>query len=533
MSLLPIENNKNASVTYIVAVAFCILGIVGLYPFMQYYVMPDPTSYLTIAKRYLDNAPNAVNAFWSPFSIWLTVIMVKLTQWPLLQSAILVNAFAAILTVISSQYLFNFFNKRNTDRFLFAACSGVLWSIMMYKQTFADIWQYGFLLTALCILLKDQWLNRWYYWLGLGIIGALAYFSKAYSFYFFPLMMLVALAINVWISKTVTIKQVVKIASTIIATQLIVASPWIFAIYKEYGFLTFSTAGKLNMSWWLTGRKILTDDIHALVPPIDQRGVFYFEDAYHIQKEHPRFYHSVSLFLKQIVRVGYNALQWIPIAGMFSPFYFLLWLGVIVGVWTKKIFQLPKSVLIALSVFFIYPLPFWLMTLDGGRYLWLTIPIAMAVGWWSFNTYWAHRFTSSMRNIIMLVFLASFSAHIILDLKSMIHVGKKEYETAQLLKSKGITNSSFYTNHIFMSDFGQDILRTAYFSDNQYFTHEYPDFTAEHLRKDAIKYGVEYYFYFFNDQSDRFQYVDEKGELLPDLLDGMGNGLKVYRLSAE
>lgn len=56
-----------------------------LWPFLQYYIDPDALSYLNLSRDYLaGHYQEAINAYWSPMGIWLTVLWERLSGIPYL-----------------------------------------------------------------------------------------------------------------------------------------------------------------------------------------------------------------------------------------------------------------------------------------------------------------------------------------------------------------------------------------------------------------------------------------------------------------
>ena len=188
------------------ALLCCIVAFI--WPFFQYYVDPDAISYLNITAKYVaGDYTHAVNAFWSPMGCWMTALLVKFTAWPLFKSAIIVNTIPAAGMVFAGQYLFAKFRKHPWERWCFGLMSAVFWSYTTYFQAFTDIWQFFFLTIGLLILLKRNFTAKPLWWMILGIIGCLSFFGKAYSFVFFPVMIIVITAVRLFAEGNFKIKK--------------------------------------------------------------------------------------------------------------------------------------------------------------------------------------------------------------------------------------------------------------------------------------------------------------------------------------
>src|SRR5690606_25598814 len=88
-------------------------------------------------------------------------------------------------------------------------------------------------------------------WAFTGVLGALAYLSKAYAFPFFFLEITVlGYFMN---KKNGSKREWIKMILTSAAVMLALSFPWIFLLYKKYGIWMTGTAGSLNRSWYLVG----------------------------------------------------------------------------------------------------------------------------------------------------------------------------------------------------------------------------------------------------------------------------------------
>ncbi len=516
---------------FIVPPAMLCFLVFFLWPYLQYYIDPDAISYLNIAERYIaGDYQHAINAFWSPMGCWLTAVLVKASGWPLFASAIMVNTIPALGMVIAGQALFHRFRQDNWERWCFGLMSACFWSYTVYFQSFTDIWQFFFLTIGLLILLKRNFIQNPLWWIIIGIIAALAYFGKAYSFYFFPLMILIVTAMKLKAEGQFHIKKLILICFVAVAAMMLTAGPWLFLIHEKYGIWTSSTAGKLNMSWWLVGTQEFKEGITVLVPPPYQGSLFYFEDPYLAQGRMVHFWDSPGLFIRQIARTGYNFIGWVTSANRISAFYFGIWIISILFFLRKNngIFNtLPEKIL--LVVFLIFPLPYWLLTFDGGRYLWFTIPLCSILALRFTDVmlfpYLSHRF----RKIFVAVFFLSFLVTPVSDMKGMYKTGEAEFETAQQLEKLGIKGS--FVSNLSYADAAAELIRISWFSKNSWYCHTLNNFTTAEILKDATRYGVKYYFYFYNGATDDYELKNADGQPLPDLTHGTIKGLKVYQLS--
>src|SRR5690606_7113878 len=151
----------------------------------------------------------------------------------------------------------------------------------VYLQSFADLWQCFFLLLSLHIMLSERFRTRPGYWILYGATGALAYFAKAYSFSFFILNTVGCgfFVIQAW--KKENRRAFAGMAITSLLTMIILSAPWIYLLHEKYGSWMTSTAGKLNLSWYLTGEPFYDKDIVYFLPPPYGDSPYYWEDPYY------------------------------------------------------------------------------------------------------------------------------------------------------------------------------------------------------------------------------------------------------------
>lgn len=509
----------------------CLL-VYGTWPYMRYYVDSDALSYLNIVRQYLEgHYDHAVNAFWSPMGCWLTVLLVKLSGGELFTSAIIVNTVSVAGLMISTQHLFNRFRTDRFERWCFGFMSAGFWLYALYFQSFTDFWQYLFLTLGLLLLLRDDFTRKVWIWLLLGLLGSLAYFSKAYSFFFFPLMIFMAALVQLkdqdgpfrW-------KRLISICLVAGTVMLAIDAPWLYLLHQKYGFWTSSTAGKLNSSWFLVGTQEFRPGIKALVPPPYEGSLFYFEDPYLAQGRFVHFYDSPGLFIRQLARIGYNALGWVSTSNRISPFFLLTWLITLVLLTLKGWFRsCPGPLRILLLVYLVYPLPFWLFTFEGGRYTWFIMPASAIL----FLYYSGKRLFPLIgpwtRKCFIAVFFCSFLVTPVSDLKQMWGKGAGEHRMAQQLQRLGIRGS--FACNLSYADASISLAQLSWFSQNAWYCQPLNRYSTRELLEDARRYGVKYYFYFYNGAGEDYRLTGADGQPLPDLTEGSIPGLKVFLIT--
>lgn len=527
----PIPKQRGNALHFVIpALLLCTL-VWFLWRYFQHYIDPDAISYLNITQGYIKgDYAHAINAFWSPMGYWLTALLVKATGWPLFASAIIVNTVPALGIVLLGQLLFHKFRHSGFERWCFGLMSAIFWAYATYYQSFTDAWQFFFLIAGLLILLNKSFLQSPLQWLCVGIIAALSYYGKAYSFYFFPLMILIVTAWKLRArEEKFNFKKLILILAVAVGTMMLAIAPWIYLIHEKYGIWTSSTAGTLNMSWWLVGTQEFRQGVTVLVPPPYKGSLFYFEDPYLLQGRLTHFWDSPRLFIKQLMRTGYNVIGWVNSTNRISTFYFFTWIVCILLAFRKNnVFNtVDKKILVA--IFLVFPLPYWLLTFDGGRYLWFTIPLVCIFTLNLAENLLFPLLSKKSRMVFIAVFFISFIITPLNEMKLMLKAGDDEYKIAQQLQKSGITGGTFASNRSY-ADGAAHIIRVAWFSQNAWYCHTLSKFSTEEILRDAERYHVKYYFYFYNGAGNDYQFKDLKGNYLPDITNGTIEGLKVYQI---
>lgn len=507
------------------------VGVVAaLWPFYKYYIDPDAISYLILVKDYLaGNYHQAINAFWSPMGCWLTVLCVHITGWPLVASAIFVNAIGGWATLVSGQFLFHKFRKNRLERWCFGLCMALFWAYVVYFQSFTDIWQCFYLTAGLNLLLNKSFEQKPLLWITVGALAALSYFSKAYSFYFFPLMILVVSGLKLKHIGQYHFKKHLTIVFVAGLTMLFLVSPWLYLLHEKYGIWTTSTAGTLNLTWWLEGYQNTKAGMEVLVPPpYSNSSIFYFEDPLLAQGHLVHFWDSPHLFLKFVARIGYNAFLWVTSSNLISPFYFAIWLLAIPLILkrTQKIFNNGHKILVIILL--IFPLPYWLMTFDKGRYLWFTLPLCMIIGLVIFEKTITRFLPKLALRFLIPVFFFSFLVTPVLNLKEHFKDGYREHNIGQQMSTLNIRGS--FVSNLSYADGYKILPAIAWFSKNAWYCHMLSQFSTKEILKEADHYKVKYYFYFFEGTGEDYQLTDENNHPYPEVTGGHIPGLKVFQL---
>ena len=515
------QNKSTYGPSVFASVLLCGL-LAFIYPYYQYYVDPDATAYLTIAKRYAGgDYHRAVNGYWSPWSCWLTALLIK-GGVAAMRAAIIINTLAATGWLFITQSFFIKFKVRRGVQLLLNITLSLFLVYAVFWQSFADLWEVFFLLCSLRLMLVENYEHKAGLWVLNGIVGAFAYFSKAYAFPFF-ILNVVCCGYLITNGKENT-SQWLKMSIVPVVVMIACSMPWIIALHNKYGMWMTSTAGTLNRSWYLVGHPFWERDIEFLVPPIYMNSPYYWEDPYLVNGETPQFYSSAKLFALQIVKCFYNLLKMVKSMSELSVLFVFTSLMAVGSFFSPRLRpQFGEQLRVVILSFLLFPLAFMLVNFEP-RYIWYMLPLSMILGVLMMEKYIAG---AKLKKWLLAAFCATYLVTPLWGLKDMYRAGYAEYELAGEMKAMNIKGS--FTANVVYGPQMQNVTRLAYFSGNSYYNIPKLDLTHQQLLAEMRRYRVKYYFHYSSDPGGgNIVFADEQGQPFPEVSFGRLKGLKVF-----
>lgn len=517
-------NTISKYMPFIVSAMLMCLVLYFIYPAYQYYVDPDGTAYLTISRRYAEGVyVQAINGYWSPWSCWLTAVLIKAGLQPIPASVIINTLGATGFLYVTQSFLLKFDVARKLQWWLNGTMI-VFLCYAVFAQSFDDLWECFFLLATLRIMLAKKFIESPNLWMATGIIGALAYFAKAYSFPFFILNTICC----TWLLAQ-NKKQWLKICMVSIAVMLIVSFPWIYALHYKYGIWTTSTAGSLNMSWYLVGHPYWADNIKQLLPPAYPDSPYYWEDPYAVNGATPHFWSSWHLFGLQFVRAGLNLLKLFISSLQLSVFFTVTALVALGALRRPKLWtNYPVAIRIAVLSFLLFPLGYLPINFES-RYLWYMLPLSFVL-----IDFIVKKNVSILRrklklNVTYPILAISITLYPIHQLINMMHVGYNEFNLPGWLSHKSLKGT--FTSNAQPGRQTQETVRFAYFSGMSYYAIPYPDkISHKQLLAEIRRYKIDYYFFHTTKSTRYFTLLDENGRPFPELMQGKQTEVKVFQI---
>ncbi|NDC41857.1 MAG: hypothetical protein EBZ77_09950 [Chitinophagia bacterium] len=397
--------------------------VYGVYPFYQYYIDPDGTAYLTISARYAaGDISHAINGYWSPWSCWLTALLMRAGVHAI-PASVAVNVSGGIAFLFMA---FQFFDRAKLERWL-QGCLGaalvVFITFATFWQSFDDIWMCAFLLAALQQFTSPRFVEQPWRWLLASVAGALAYFAKAYALPFFVIQALLGAA---WAAQG-NWRRSVAIAATMLGCMAVIIGPWVLLLRAHYGFFTFSTAGTLNLSWYLAGHPHYKSFPGNMLPPASPCRLSN-ERLIH-------FWDSPAILWRQLLRLAVNSYKLLVALAQMSLFFPIVLVMTALKARTARWpLRLPSSTEVITLSALVFTLGYFPINYES-RYLWyVLVPGILLVVHWIQKTIRNPLLT----RWVLVVFVCSLVVFPLYGLWTMKDVGRGDYQLAKWIQRQQI-----------------------------------------------------------------------------------------------
>ena len=479
---MQLKQNKHISL-YLSIFLLTLLYLVA-WPFYKYVLDPDGACYAAIAEQYAKgHVKDAINNVWSPLHEWLIIPFIKLgvyAPYAFKYSNLFIGS--GILLIIHS-----FLIKSDLEKSLqtcLLLCLTVILSYCIWHELAADL---PFCLIVLIYMKityeKNFHLDHNKNMLA-GFIGGLGYLTKAIGLPFFLIHFSLIHFWNDWSlkGKGNYIKGLILF--------FIVASPWIFILYKNHGIWSYSSAGALNMSWQLD--PAVSKELTFLSPP-HKYAFSHWENPWYDHSVLHSPFDSFTNFIKLTRQILYNFQEYLK--AMLRISFLSISISFISLI---NLMRTPtkRSLYIFIGIFLL-PTGYIMYHYDD-RYLWpVSIFILIAGTFYVRHFFSMYSFRKSHRFFIWLLYFGSFLIEPINQLKDSVYKDKEMYELANLLHLNGIEHS-FTSNkkNIECGVIGY-INRIKYYAPNQ------PTNDIQALLSKAKKENIKYCLFFYKNKHEK------------------------------
>lgn len=500
-----------------------------LFPYCQYYLDPDATAYLQMVDNAIQGDMQAtVNSLWSPFHAWISIGLHQLYPMSTSVTLLVGNLLGASLVVILSNMLLQKFITNRFQLIVFALFQGVFWGSNAYIQLTSDVWGVFFALLIFYIFLLNNRFESKKYNVLLGVLIAISALAKTYTMYIFTLFFLIILTYR-WYKKSINFKQAVGILLAIYLPLLLVLMPWIYLFHEKFGAWTISWVGKYNMSTRVATVQIVKEKYHHFFPPATPQSLTFWQDPSFLYTNWVSVFDSPKTFLKFGARIGQNIAEWASAVGHLSFLYGATWAY---AVWSlffpKQSDDKSKAMNFVYLWVAIFPVGLLLVHIEA-RYMWATVPFALIIIFQILNQLHFYGWSKLLSKVAVVVIVGSYILGPVLDLKTIINVGKSDYELAQKIKSLGI-KGSFFANKDYDSGFHPSLQRIAYFLQDPVYLTSKDTFTFEAKLATAQEMNIDYYYYFFDEH--KLENADAVAELMsfPEVTEGRIPNVRIFQL---
>lgn len=466
-----------------------------LQPVLGYNLDSDCVAYLTIAERVANGEYlKSINGLWSPLNSWLVALFVKngLDAWT---SAKLLNFIFGAVLLIQGFFLFLKFKLNKYLIFYLQIALSIAMAYFVYFQMFGDILQLIFVLAYLFVLWHGSDRTITYPRAILsGIIIGIAFYAKAYSFFFFGIHFLITLLWYVYYGK-MQMKTALPVYMAGIFFAIVTMLPWTFALHKKYGEWSLNGhAGKLNMSWYINSGKSFNPHIKLLIPPSYDDSPSFWEDPYLSQQDLSSPFSSATHFVKWIFRIAHTCL-----VAIFC-FQEISFLGIAILVISVFCFFFVKrkeeentdenfSAQLLILTICVLPAGYLMMHIET-RYIWLNVFLLMIAGGLLLGLIIKHVNSYLLKHAMYFILAFSFAIFPILQFENLKYKNKDLFDISKVLNEKFIKGK--FTSNI--SDAGR-MWVVAYLTNSHFYTIEQSGYTSRELMDEMKRYDVKYYFY--------------------------------------
>jgi hypothetical protein len=492
--------------------AFLAAGLL-LIPLYKTTINVDGVQYMSLAKKYLNgNFPEAINGLWSPLLPWMMVPFLLIKINPIVSFKI-ITVLSGVFVLFEMNLILSSLNISKKIKILVLLSSVFMLLYYALVATTPDLLQLSIILAYFLIVFDSDYIKRISVKrsIFIGVLGAFAYFAKAYNFYFFLIHFFI---FNLYIFINGEEKEIrgkiLKSFGLSLITFLVIASPWVALLSNKYGFATISNAGRINHAW--VGKEREINQVESLNVPPNQTAMSLWEDPSFLKLKQWNPLWPLENFEYQMKIVGQNILK------MREFFYYLfstlIILAVILQSKAKFSKELSKKLNFLVFTMVLYILGYLPIGIQP-RYIWFSYMLLLIMNALLLNFLFTERFFTNSKKILFVVILFVFWIFIPVErLFVDANFWQKYSKIAQSLSSLDIKGNiaSNYGTH-------EETFYVSYYLDSPYYGQIKSGENSEELCADLNKYSIDYYFNWQSKNSpavncanyQKFGYTNESG----------------------
>ena len=475
-----------------------------LFPGYRYLMDADATGYLSVAEKIADgNYLKSVNGIWSPLGSWILVPFIKGGGNAILFAKYL-NGFYGLISLILFFHIIRTLKIYFLPAVLIMGAGVLLLLHFSFARLFADNLLVMILLCYVSIVQSNGFVNNYKKIIAAGFLGALAFYAKAYSFYFILLHLPIVI---IYFEKQITgfyfSKSGLKKIITGIAVLVIASSFWFIALHNKYGHFIL---GQKNVTGTLT--ELYKPTKKLIYPPANGDYAF-FDDISSVNANELTPLDNVSLLFIQFKLILNNALLFISTLNEFSVFlWMIIFISVMLKFYRKKIFFFNLNITPLLIFIILWPTGFLLFSIQN-RFFWVIDLVILCLCGVLLTKLIQSSFLSKNLQIASCsLIILSFYIYPLMELKKDYGKDKNLFEITEKLKRNningkviaGIQSDNNLSNSIIINYLNASKLYGTY-------TRNYS--TAEILQ--AIKdYSIQYYFFYYATTIEKESFLESE-----------------------
>lgn len=461
--------------------------------------------YFSIAEKYLaGDLHNAINGYWGPLLAWLLMPFLYVGISDVLAINLL-NLAIGILTLIGVWKLSGRLEVADSLKGILMVC------MLPITLRFSVVQPMDFILVCILVFYLYTIFDPGYQksvgsGFFSGILGALAYLTKAYAFPFFIVHYFIMNILHYFRNgRKEERRKVLRNAIVGFLFFFLISGVWIMAISDKYGHVTFSTMRDTNFN--APGPDDMGEGLEFGVPvftegfyePPNETAFVIWEDPSYLRgnpwspfDSGRHFKHFIKLTLK-------NVSDGLKIFESFSTFSMVIIAAFVIMCCTRSREELlSKGTLI-------YPL-FTIVLYSGGyvlfhfeeRYVWLSNVLLLVMGGHLLTILFRGDFFMSAmrRKLLLLFFVLSF---IFVPSKYVIQVSRGGMDTDMYLmstdlKMHNISGNIASNREMHSHDAWHKTFRLAYWLKSRYYGQSKKGISDTELKEELNKYRIDYYF---------------------------------------
>ncbi len=265
----------------VVVLSLVYLGVaLALLPGFRWAINADGLSYIAVARRYLAGDWHvAVNGYWGPLLSWALVPFLALRVEALLAGKLLAILIGLITIPGLNALALRFGLAGRLRMVVLVGLLPALWYFTFHKLT-PDFLMVCMLVWYFVVILDPGYRHRSRNGMFCGVWGALAYFTKAYAFFFF-LAHFTLVTVLLWVDPDHRDQRCAVLRNYVLgmAVFALLTGGWIAALSGKYGGVTVGTAGAYTRALSapeFRGQPPLRN--RGFIAPLDAKAISMWED---------------------------------------------------------------------------------------------------------------------------------------------------------------------------------------------------------------------------------------------------------------